>query len=92
MAEKGKIKANLSNLLTYIGQLYRNPKDAVKEYLSNCIDAWLEARASGQVNGYCDVSIHLTPGRVMVQSHSQPGKDRSVGNGPYSVRGNRTTS
>ncbi len=76
MSEKGKIKANLANLLTYIGQLYRNPKDAVKEYLSNCIDAWLEARMSGQVNGYCDVSIHLTPGRVKLQSHSQPGKDR----------------
>lgn len=76
MPEKGKIKANLANLLTYIGQLYRNPKDAVKEYLSNCIDAWLEAWALGKVNGCCDVSILLSPHRLVIQSHSQPGKDR----------------
>ena len=75
MAEKGKIRANLGNLLTYIGQLYRNPKDALKEYISNAIDAWIEARVSGRQNACCVVSILLTRDRVTVKSHSQPGKD-----------------
>lgn len=76
MAERGKIKANLGNLLMYIGQLYRNPKDALKEYLSNVIDRWAETRASGEVNGTCIVSILLSRERVLVKSRSQPGQDR----------------
>lgn len=76
MAEKGKIKANLGNLLMYIGQLYRNPKDALKEYVSNVIDRWAESRSLGEQNGSCAVSILLTRDRVLVKSHSQPGRDR----------------
>lgn len=76
MAEKGKIKANLGNLLTYIGQLYRNPRDALKEYVSNVIDRWVETRDLGDQNGNCNVSIILTQKQVLVRSHSQPGQDR----------------
>jgi len=76
MAEKGKIKANIGNLLTYVGQLYDNPKDALKEYVSNDIDEWLQARTFGKHNGPCKVCILLTPSRVLIRSYSQPGKDR----------------
>ncbi len=76
MAEKGKIKANLGNLLGYIGQLYRNPRDALKEYVSNVIDRWVETRALGKHDGNCNVSILLTQHKVVIKSHSQPGQDR----------------
>ncbi len=77
MPEKRKIKANLPNLLTYIGQLYRNPRDAVKEYVSNAVDRYIELRSQGHVqNGQCHIQLILTSHSVIIRSHSQAGQDR----------------
>lgn len=78
MTEKAKIKANLANMLTYIGQLYRNPRDALKEYVSNDIDRYVELRNQGQaLNGKCRVQLLLNPHTVIIRSHSQAGQDKT---------------
>lgn len=74
MAKK-KIRGNMANLLTYIGSLYRNPGDALKEYISNALDEWREARASEERQGPCEVTYSLEKGKIAIDYNS-PGMDK----------------
>lgn len=74
MAKK-KIQGNMANLLTYIGNLYRNPADAIKEYISNALDEWRKARDRGEMKGPCEVTYSLEKGKIIIDYNS-PGMDK----------------
>jgi hypothetical protein len=74
MAKK-KIRGNMANLLTYIGSLYRNPADALKEYISNALDEWREARDREETQGPCEVTYSLEQGKITIDYNS-PGMDK----------------
>ena len=69
MAKK-KIRGNMANLLTYIGSLYRNPADAIKEYISNAVDEWRKARDKGEMEGPCEVGYLLEKGKITIDYNS----------------------
>lgn len=71
MAKK-KIRGNMANLLTYIGSLYRNPADAIKEYISNAVDEWRKARDKGEMEGPCEVTYSLEKGKITID-YNAPG-------------------
>jgi hypothetical protein len=73
MARK-KIKGNMANIITYLGSLYRNPADALKEYVSNAVDEWRKARDKREMEGPCEVTYSLEKGRITIDYNS-PGMD-----------------
>jgi hypothetical protein len=62
----------MANLLTYIGSLYRNPADAIKEYISNAVDEWRRARDMGEMEGPCEVSYLLEKSKITID-YNAPG-------------------
>jgi hypothetical protein len=68
------INLNIANALQWLGTLYRNPADAVKEHISNAIDEHLKALEQGVAQPVCRVSFHLA--RRSVQVHYPYGMDR----------------
>jgi len=73
MAKK-KIHGNLGILLTYLGKLYGRPDNAIKEYISNALDEWIEARKKGEMEVPCEVSYLLEKARITIDYNS-PGMD-----------------
>ncbi len=73
MAKK-KIRGNWGILLSYIGKLYRNPADALKEYVSNALDEWGRARNRGEMDGACEVTYSLEMSKITIDYNS-PGMD-----------------
>jgi hypothetical protein len=73
MAKK-KIRGNWGILLSYIGKLYRNPADALKEYVSNALDEWGRARNRGEMEGACEVTYSLEMSKITIDYNS-PGMD-----------------
>jgi hypothetical protein len=73
MAKK-KIRGNMANILTYLGSLYRNPADAIKEYISNAVDEWRKARDRGEMEGPCEVIYSLEKGKISID-YNAPGMD-----------------
>ena len=71
---KKKIRGNMANILTYLGSLYRNPADAIKEYISNAVDEWRKARDRGEMAQPCEVAYSLERGRITIDYNS-PGMD-----------------
>ena len=47
MAQRILIQLHVANALQWLGTLYRNPADALKEHVSNAIDEHLKARRLG---------------------------------------------
>jgi hypothetical protein len=78
MARK-KIRGNMANLLTYIGSLYRNPADAIKEYVSNALDEWQRARDRGEMEGPCEVSYLLQRGKIIIDYDAPGMSEREFG-------------
>lgn len=74
MAKK-KIRGNMANLLMYIGSLYRNPADAIKEYISNAVDEWQKARDKGEMEGPCELTYLLEKGKITID-YNAPGMDK----------------
>lgn len=74
MAKKGKIRGNWGVLLTIIGQLYRTPADALKEYVSNALDEWVKAKDRGEIQEPCKVTYMLEKSKVTIDYNS-PGMD-----------------
>lgn len=62
------VKIKIENVLKYLGSLYRNPADAIKEYVSNAIDAFLEYRCAGD----CIVKYELLPKSISI-TYNSPG-------------------
>lgn len=67
MTRKVAIELNVGNALTWLGQLYRNQADALKEHVSNAIDEHRKARASGRALTTCDVRIMLERNSITVE-------------------------
>jgi HSP90 family molecular chaperone len=59
MAQRIPIHLNVANALQWLGTLYRNPADALKEHVSNAIDEHLKARLAGAAHDRCDVKFTL---------------------------------
>jgi hypothetical protein len=54
MAQRILIQLHVANALQWLGTLYRNPADALKEHVSNAIDEHLKARLLGTAHERCD--------------------------------------
>lgn len=65
---------NMGTILSYLGQLYQSPADALKEYISNALDAWREAVDLGLDFGKCDVHFKISSSKIVIE-HNAPGMD-----------------
>jgi len=66
------IQVDTGNVLRYLGSMYRSPRHALKEYVSNFLDSYLENRDKVEV---CEVHIQLTEGSITIYGNP-PGMDR----------------
>jgi hypothetical protein len=66
MAQAIPIKLHVSNALRLMGQLYRSPADALKEYVSNAVDRWHELRAMNRGPAVCEVEVDVRKASVSV--------------------------
>lgn len=64
---KVPIKLHTANALKWLGSLYRNPADSIKEHVSNAIDEHLKARNSGKAVSVCCVKYKLEKDRVTIE-------------------------
>jgi len=71
---KVKIHGNFGVLLTYLGELYGRPDNAIKEYISNALDEWIKAREKGKMEGLCEVSYSLEKEKITID-YTSPGMD-----------------
>lgn len=53
------IQLNVGGALRWLGTVYRNPADAIKEHISNAIDEHLKAQRDSRAERYCDVVFTL---------------------------------
>jgi len=65
--KKVPIKLHTSNALRWLGSLYRNPIDAIKEHISNAIDEHLKAKSNGTSLPICKVVVTLEKDRIIVE-------------------------
>jgi hypothetical protein len=66
MAQRIPIQLHVANALQWLGTLYRNPADALKEHVSNAIDEHLKAKLDGTADERCDVVFTLDRRHVTV--------------------------
>jgi hypothetical protein len=64
---KIQIKLHTANALRWLGSLYRNPADAIKEHVSNAIDEHLKAKTTGTAVPVCVVTFTLGKDRVTIE-------------------------
>ena len=60
------IQLHVGNALQWLGTLYRNPADALKEHVSNAIDEHVKARLAGSAHERCRVMFTLNRRAVTV--------------------------
>ncbi len=65
--KKVPIKLHTSNTLQWLGKLYRNPADAIKEHVSNAIDEHLKAKRDGKSVSVCQVTFTLEKDKVIIE-------------------------
>lgn len=65
--KKVPIKLHTANALKWLGSLYRNPADAIKEHVSNAIDEHLKAKAAGKALPVCKVIFSMEKERVIIE-------------------------
>ncbi|MBI3952930.1 MAG: ATP-binding protein [Chloroflexi bacterium] len=68
MARRVQIRVDVANALMYLGQLYRNPSEAIKEYVSNALDEWRK----GDRGSPCRVRYLLAKMDITI-SYNAPG-------------------
>lgn len=66
MAQKIRIHLHVANALQWLGTLYRNPADALKEHVSNAVDEHLKAQLDGTARDRCRVRFLLDRRSVAV--------------------------
>lgn len=64
---KVPIKLHTANALKWLGSLYRNPAEAIKEHISNAIDEHLKAKAIGEAFSVCEVTYSLEKDRIIIE-------------------------
>jgi hypothetical protein len=67
MAQRIPIQLHVANALQWLGTLYRNPADALKEHVSNAIDEHLKAKLEGAAHDRCDVTFTLDHHQVTIE-------------------------
>jgi HSP90 family molecular chaperone len=67
MAQRIPIQLHVANALQWLGTLYRNPADALKEHVSNAIDEHLKAKLAGTAHDRCDVTFTLDRRYVAIE-------------------------
>ncbi len=67
MAQRIPIQLHVANALQWLGTLYRNPADALKEHVSNAIDEHLKAKLQGTAHERCDVAFTLDRRHVTIE-------------------------
>ena len=67
MAQRIPIQLHVGNALQWLGTLYRNPADALKEHVSNAIDEHLKAKLAGVANERCHIRLTLDKRQVIVE-------------------------
>jgi len=72
---KVKIRGKFGVILTYLGELYGRPDNAIKEYISNALDEWIKARGKGEMEGPCEVSYLLEKDKITID-YNPPGMDK----------------
>lgn len=70
MSQAIPIKLHVSNALRLMGQLYRSPADALKEYVSNAVDRWRELRAASRGPAVCSVEIDIRKSTVTIDCNT----------------------
>lgn len=65
--KKVPIRLHTANALKWLGSLYRNPADAIKEHVSNAIDEHLQAKAIGKAVPVCRVVFTLNKGMITIE-------------------------
>jgi hypothetical protein len=67
MAQRIPIQLHVANALQWLGTLYRNPADALKEHVSNAIDEHLKAKVAGTAHDRCAVTFTLDRRSVAIE-------------------------
>ena len=70
MTQAVPIKLHVSNALRLMGQLYRSPADALKEYVSNAVDRWRELRAANRGPKSCAVDVEVRKTNVAIHCNT----------------------
>jgi hypothetical protein len=65
--KKVPIKLHTANALRWLGSLYRNPADAIKEHVSNAIDEHLKAKRIGRELPVCQVDFNFEKDRIIIE-------------------------
>ena len=65
MAQRIPIQLHVANALQWLGTLYRNPADALKEHVSNAIDEHLKAKLGCEFGETSASGITLKEGECM---------------------------
>ncbi len=66
MPQRIPIQLHVANALQWLGTLYRNPADALKEHVSNAIDEHVKAKLHGAAHERCDVTFTLERRQVTI--------------------------
>src|SRR5438128_2124967 len=61
------IQVHVANALQWLGTLYRNPADALKEHVSNAIDEHVKAKLIGAAHDRCHVTFTLDKRHIVVE-------------------------
>ena len=61
------IKIHTSNALQWLGSLYKNPADALKEHVSNAVDEHEKAIRAGKAASTCKVEINLEKDKITIE-------------------------
>ena len=67
MTRRVPIQMNVANALQWLGNLYRNPADAIKEHVSNAVDEHLKAVAAGTARDRCTVVFRVEKQQVEIR-------------------------
>jgi hypothetical protein len=67
MAQRIPIQVHVANALQWLGTLYRNPADAIKEHVSNAIDEHLKAQLGGTALERCRVVFTLERRHITIE-------------------------
>jgi len=64
---KVPIRLHTANALRWLGSLYRNPADAIKEHISNAVDEHTKAKEIGKALPVCKVTYSLEKDKVIIE-------------------------
>jgi len=64
---KVPIKLHTANALKWLGSLYRNPADAIKEHVSNALDEHIKAKSFGEAHSVCKIEFTLEKDRIIIE-------------------------